>query len=41
MLKAYKEGKEPPIHAREGLRALKIAYAAIESFEKGKRIYID
>ena len=41
MLKAYKEGKEPPIHAREGLRALKIAYAAIESYEKGKRIYID
>ena len=41
MLKAFKEGKEPPIHAREGLRALKIAYAAIESFEKGKRIYID
>ena len=41
MLNAFKEGKEPPIHAREGLRALKIAYAAIESFEKGKRIYID
>ena len=41
MLKAYKEGKEPPIHAKEGLRALKIAYAAIKTFKEGKRIYID
>lgn len=37
-LKAFREGKEPPVHAREGLRALKLAYCAIESYEKGVRV---
>lgn len=40
MLKAFREGKEPPVPAKEGLRALKIAYAAIESYQQGKRIQI-
>lgn len=41
MLTSFKKGEEPPVHAREGLRALKIAYAAIESYETGKRVYLD
>lgn len=41
MLNAFKAGKEPPVHAREGLRALKIANAAIASYQQGKRILID
>ena len=41
MLKAFRAGKEPPVHAKEGLRALKIAYAAIESYQQGKRVLID
>lgn len=41
MLISFKKGEEPPVHAREGLRALKIAYAAIESYETGKRVYLD
>lgn len=36
-----REGKKPFVEAKEGLRALKIAYAAIKSFEEGKRVYID
>jgi myo-inositol 2-dehydrogenase/D-chiro-inositol 1-dehydrogenase len=40
LLLAFKQGKEPPIHASSGLRALKLAYAAIESFQTGKRISI-
>ena len=41
MLVSFKRGDEPPVHAREGLRALKIAYAAIESYETGRRVYVD
>ena len=41
MLKAFRAGKEPPVPAKEGLRALKIAYAAIESYQQGKRVFID
>ena len=41
MLKAFRAGKEPPVHAKEGLRALKIAYAAIASYHQGKRVLID
>jgi len=40
LIPAFREGRKPPIPAREGLRALKIAYAAIESFQTGKRIMI-
>lgn len=38
LLQAFKQGNQPPIHARSGLRALKLAYAAIESFQTGKRV---
>ncbi len=38
MLAAFKRGDEPPVHARAGHRALKLAYAAIESYETGKRV---
>ena len=38
LVAAFKNGEQPPVHAREGLRALEIAYAAIESFKTGKRI---
>lgn len=40
MLASFKRGEEPPVHAREGLRALKIAYAAIESYQTGKRVSV-
>ena len=38
MLVAFKSGKKPPIHARAGYRALALAYAAIESYETGRRV---
>lgn len=38
LLEAFRQGDEPPIHAREGRRALQLAHASIESFETGKRI---
>ena len=41
ILEAFRQGKEPPVHARAGRRALALAYAAIESFESGKRVVID
>jgi myo-inositol 2-dehydrogenase / D-chiro-inositol 1-dehydrogenase len=37
LLKAFVAGQAPPIHAAAGYRALKLAYAAIESFETGRR----
>ncbi len=40
LISAFKAGKEPPIHARAGRRALELAKAAIRSFEEGKRIEI-
>jgi predicted dehydrogenase len=40
MLGAFKRGDEPPVHARAGRRALELAYAAIESFETGRRVAI-
>ena len=40
MLDAFKRGAEPPVHARAGLRALALAYAAIESFETGRRVAV-
>jgi myo-inositol 2-dehydrogenase / D-chiro-inositol 1-dehydrogenase len=38
VLDAFKRGNPPPIHARAGRRALRLAWAAIESFEVGKRV---
>ncbi len=38
LFSAFKEGKEPPIHAQAGRRALQLAQAAIQSFETGKRV---
>lgn len=40
MLNAFRAGEEPPVHARMGRRALRIAAAAIESFEKGAIVKI-
>ena len=37
LLDAFKRGNPPPIHARLGRRALQLAWAAVESFESGKR----
>ena len=38
VLAALRDGKEPPVHARAGRRALELAIAAIESHESGQRI---
>jgi myo-inositol 2-dehydrogenase/D-chiro-inositol 1-dehydrogenase len=38
ILKAFRQGEQPPIHARAGQRALQLAWAAVESFESGKRV---
>lgn len=38
LLEAFKSGREPPVHARTGRRALVLADAAIRSFESGRRI---
>ncbi|MBR4206639.1 MAG: Gfo/Idh/MocA family oxidoreductase [Clostridia bacterium] len=38
LIPALKAGKEPPVPAEKGLRALRLAHAAIESFESGKRV---
>ena len=38
VLEAFKRGDQPPVHARAGRRALQLAWAAVESFESGKRI---
>jgi len=39
-LAAFRAHQPPPIHARAGLRALQLAYAAIESFETGRRVEV-
>ena len=38
MLAAFTDGQPPPVPAEAGRRALALAYAAIESFEMGRRI---
>jgi myo-inositol 2-dehydrogenase / D-chiro-inositol 1-dehydrogenase len=38
ILTAFLAGEPPPIHARAGWRALRLAMAAIKSFETGKRV---
>ena len=40
MFRAFRNGDAPPVPATEGLRALRIAYAAIRSFETGQRIMV-
>lgn len=38
LLTAFKQGQPPPVPAQAGRRALALAYAAIESFETGRRV---
>jgi myo-inositol 2-dehydrogenase/D-chiro-inositol 1-dehydrogenase len=38
VLRAFRAGQPPPIHAAAGRRALMLAHAAIRSFEKGERV---
>ncbi len=40
LFEAFKLGKEPPVHARAGRRALLLAQSAIQSFETGKRVAV-
>ena len=40
MLKAFAKGEAPPVHARAGLRALKLAHASILSNESGRRVEV-
>lgn len=40
MLTAFAKGEAPPIHARAGLRALRLAHAAIEACETGHRVEV-
>jgi myo-inositol 2-dehydrogenase/D-chiro-inositol 1-dehydrogenase len=38
LLAAFRAGEPPPVHARAGQRALKLAFAIIDSFESGTRV---
>ncbi len=40
LLAAFRAGEQPPVHAREGRRALALATGIIESFEKGVRVAV-
>jgi len=40
VLDAFRKGQPPPIPAEAGQRALQLAYAAIESFETGRRVKV-
>ncbi|GHO51066.1 Gfo/Idh/MocA family protein [Ktedonospora formicarum] len=40
LLEAFRQGKEPPVQAAAGRRALLLARGAIQSFETGKRVTI-
>lgn len=40
LIPALMRGEQPPVPAEKGLRALELAYAAIESFETGKRVFV-
>ena len=37
---ALRAGEPPPVPATAGRRALRLAYAAIESFETGRRVSV-
>jgi predicted dehydrogenase len=41
LLHALRAGYPPPIHARAGRRALRLAVASIESFETGRRVAVE
>lgn len=41
LLDAFIRGDAPPVHARSGYRALALAYAAIASFETGRRVDVE
>jgi predicted dehydrogenase len=41
VISAFKKGEQPPVHARAGRRALQLAWAAVESFESGKRVKVE
>ena len=41
LLANFKAGRQPPVHARAGRRALALALAAIESFHAGRRVEIE
>jgi predicted dehydrogenase len=40
LIPAFRESREPPVHANAGRRALRLALAAIESFEEGHRVAV-
>ncbi|WP_219834032.1 Gfo/Idh/MocA family protein [Paenibacillus sp. R14(2021)] len=40
ILAAFRAGGQPPVHAEAGMRALKLAHAAIASYESGKRVRV-
>ena len=40
MVKAFLRGDPPPVHASNGLRALQLAHAAIQSVEQGRRVEV-
>jgi len=40
MLAAFRNGEDPPVHARAGRRALAVAQAIIRSFETGTRVEV-
>jgi predicted dehydrogenase len=40
MLAAFRDGEDPPVHARAGRRALAVAHAIIRSFETGARVEV-
>ncbi len=40
MLAAFRNGEDPPVHARAGRRALAVAHAIIRSFETGTRVEV-
>lgn len=41
LIEAFRRREPPPIPARAGRRALALAYAAMESFQSGRRIAVD
>ncbi|WP_114946846.1 Gfo/Idh/MocA family protein [Microvirga calopogonii] len=41
LLAAFRAGREPPVHARAGRRALALAEAAIASCRTGRRVLVD
>jgi len=40
ILTAFRAGEQPPVHAREGRRALELAMGIIRSFEEGVRVAV-